>query len=114
MKYPAIGASSSYRFSIPKLNGGVNAHDAVSQIEDNQLSDCKNMWFHDGVLQTRPGLHFLEETMEQKTGYLPTLYGGTYDVTDGRLGSCRRFLEATTEQIVGTEMKETYVLHTVS
>lgn len=113
MKYPAIGASSSYRFSIPKLNGGVNAHDAVSQIEDNQLSDCKNMWFHDGVLQTRPGLHFLEETMEQKTGYLPTLYGGTYDVTDGRLGSCRRFLEATTEQIVGTEMKISYTLHTV-
>ena len=119
MKYPSIGASSFYRFSIPKLDGGVNTHDAVSQIEDNQLSDCKNMWFHDGALQTRPGLRWLEGTekaMEENDG-TPQLYGGTYDVTDSMLGLCRKFLEVADVSYPGssfTAVRQICTLHIVS
>lgn len=115
MKYPTIGASSAYRFAIPKLDGGVNAHDAAGQIGDNQLSDCRNMWFRDGTLQTRPGLRCLEDTLQVLTDPgLPDLYGGSYDVVDSTIGSCRKFLEIATEfPSSGTEMVRKYTLHTV-
>lgn len=55
MKFRGIGGRKAYRVTIPKLNGGVNGHDSSEQIDDNQLTDCLNMWWKDGALRTRPG-----------------------------------------------------------
>lgn len=56
MQYPSMGKNRQYRITIPQLNGGVNYAVPPHLIEDNQLSDVKNMWYKDGRLQTRPGL----------------------------------------------------------
>ena len=45
--------------TVPQLSGGVNKYDVPNRIADNQLSDCNNMWWHDGALRTRPGLSVL-------------------------------------------------------
>ena len=56
MRFPAINGQKRQRVSIPKLNGGVNYRDALNLVEDNQLTDVRNMWFKDGALRTRYGL----------------------------------------------------------
>ncbi len=56
MKFPVINRQQINRINIPKLSGGVNLRDSVTLIRDNQLTDCKNIWYKDGVLKTRPGL----------------------------------------------------------
>lgn len=56
MQYPSMGKNRQYRVTIPQLNGGVNYAVPPHLIEDNQLSDVKNMWYKDGRLQTRPAI----------------------------------------------------------
>lgn len=56
MQYPLMNASRSYRVSVPELNGGINRAVSETRIEDNQLADCKNVWWKDTTLCTRPGL----------------------------------------------------------
>ena len=51
---PGIKAKPSYTLNIPKLSGGMNLRDGISLIQDDQLTDCQNMWFKDGMLRTRP------------------------------------------------------------
>lgn len=83
MKFPGIGGKQSYRVSIPKLDGGLNGCDPAEQIDDNQLSDCLNMWWQDGALRTRPGVTPMPdgaENMGTQTAYFQS--GGTVDVTE--------------------------------
>jgi hypothetical protein len=54
--------------TVPQLSGGVNLKDGVSFIEDNQLSDCLNVWNKDGVLSTRPGINYVRENMQETSG----------------------------------------------
>ena len=56
MRFPMMKGSAQYRVEIPQLTGGVNLSDLPTQVEDNQLTDAHNMWWHQGVLRTRPGL----------------------------------------------------------
>lgn len=56
MSFPAMGHSRRARVNIPDLRGGVNYRDALSAVEDNQLTDVDNLWFKDGALRTRPGM----------------------------------------------------------
>ena len=56
MRFPAMNSQRRQKVSIPKLNGGVNYRDAMNLVEDNQLTDVKNMWFKDGALRTRYGV----------------------------------------------------------
>ncbi len=56
MKFPAMNKRPRQAVVIPDLQGGLNLRDSVSMINDNQLTDCKNMWFRDGVLKTRPAI----------------------------------------------------------
>lgn len=51
---PGIKAKPTYTLNIPKLSGGMNLRDGISLIQDNQLTDSKNMWYKDGMLRTRP------------------------------------------------------------
>lgn len=56
MQYSMMKGGAQYRVEIPQLSGGVNLSDLPTQVEDNQLTDVCNMWWHQGVLRTRPGL----------------------------------------------------------
>lgn len=42
--------------SLPDLSGGLNMRDGISEVLDNQLTDCKNMWWKDGLLKTRAAM----------------------------------------------------------
>lgn len=57
MKFPSVGNQPMYKVTVPELGGGVNLKDAPSMVEDNQLTACENMWWKDGALRTRPGVH---------------------------------------------------------
>lgn len=56
MIYPHTGSNPRNAATVPTLSGGVNLEDALHLVDDNQLTDCKNVWYKDGFLQTRPGL----------------------------------------------------------
>ncbi|MBR3569282.1 MAG: hypothetical protein IKN96_00565 [Oscillibacter sp.] len=53
VKLPKARETRSYRF--PALNGGLNLRDAEINLKDNESPEMENMWFDDGVLQSRPG-----------------------------------------------------------
>lgn len=55
MEFPLINKQPIRTVNIPDLSGGVNQRDALYNINDNQLTDCLNVWFKDGILKTRPG-----------------------------------------------------------
>lgn len=55
---PMISNTPYYKLTIPELSGGVNLRDGISLIGDNQLTDCKNVWYKDGMLRTRPGARY--------------------------------------------------------
>ena len=61
MDYPKITREGSYRLHIPQLSGGLNRVDPLDTVKDNQLTDCENVWFKDGVLQSRPAVHWTAE-----------------------------------------------------
>lgn len=56
MKYPSINKQPTRSINIPELSGGLNLRDGISAVNDNQLTDCKNIWFKDAILKTRPGM----------------------------------------------------------
>lgn len=58
---PYINNKPLRQLTIPHLSGGVNYRDGISQVLDNQLTDCSNVWFKNGILQTRPGIACAEE-----------------------------------------------------
>lgn len=56
MRFPSIRKQQGYTVTVPQLSGGLNKSVPAHLIEDHQLSDVKNMWYRDGMLQTRPGV----------------------------------------------------------
>lgn len=58
---PQISDKLLRRLSIPELSGGVNYRDGISQVLDDQLTDCRNVWYRNGILKTRPGIQCLSE-----------------------------------------------------
>lgn len=56
MKFPIMNKRPRQAVVVPELSGGLNLRDSVSMVNDNQLIDCKNVWFKDGVLKTRAGI----------------------------------------------------------
>jgi len=51
---PVLNRNATYKLNIPDMAGGVNFRDGLSLINDNQMTDCKNMWYKDGMLKSRP------------------------------------------------------------
>ncbi len=51
---PFINNSAESLLNIPEMSGGMNLRDGLSLVRDDQLTDCKNMWYKDGMLRTRP------------------------------------------------------------
>ncbi len=56
MRLPIMRKQSAQVLSLPDLAGGLNMRDGISEVLDNQLTDCKNMWWKDGLLKTRAAM----------------------------------------------------------
>ena len=84
MSFPAMGHSRRARVNIPDLRGGVNYRDALSAVEDNQLTDVGNLWFKDGALRTRPGMKIPRKN--GKVGYTGDYEA--YAATSARMCRC--------------------------
>ena len=65
MNYPKSNTSTSYRISVPALSGGVNLSAGLNFVADDQLTACKNLYWKDGALRTRPGFQ------KQRAAYVP-------------------------------------------
>ena len=76
MKYPSISKQPMRSISIPELSGGINLRDGISAVNDNQLTDCKNIWFKDAILKTRPGT--VQDTTLEFDGFQPSSGGRVY------------------------------------
>lgn len=76
MRFPTINDHPLRKVRVPQLNGGVNKTDHPSYINDNQLTDCNNMWFAGGRLRTRPGIE--KKTIVNKSGCLQLFTKGNY------------------------------------
>lgn len=61
--FPKLNGKSHLGVKIPALSGGLNEFDAVNLVDDNQLTQCENMWFDGGMLKTRPGFTLKQEGM---------------------------------------------------
>lgn len=66
MRLPIRRTQGSSLLGLPDLSGGLNMRDGISEVLDNQLTECKNMWWKDGVLCTRYGMY--ENKMQTATG----------------------------------------------
>ena len=65
---PFIRNSPIHTLNIPEMSGGVNLRDSLTLVNDNQLTECKNMWFKDGMLKTRPAVKDCEDFFEVDIG----------------------------------------------
>ena len=66
MKYPMINKQAHREIMIPELSGGLNLRDSLNGIRDNQLTDCINMWYKNGMLKTRPGFKYCNNMHENE------------------------------------------------
>jgi len=71
MNFLKMNSQKSLCLSVPQLSGGMNSNSSPHKVGDNQLTDCKNMWWDDGALSTRPG--FFYDSFLQTTVYSSTL-----------------------------------------
>lgn len=55
------------------MAGGVNLRDGLSLVNDNQMTECKNMWYKDGMLKTRPRV--LSNADRSKMHEIATAFG---------------------------------------
>ena len=101
--------------SVPHLNGGLNNTHDKTTIGDNQLQDCKNVWWHHGALRGRPGFKLnYEGTCNKapvevkvyKRGLITCVYSKYYDtitLTDRSSISFSDGNSGTTYVLSGTE-----------
>lgn len=68
---PKITSKPLSRLTIPELSGGVNYRDGISQVLDNQLTDCSNVWYKNGILRTRPGVRCAENNPHFESDCVP-------------------------------------------
>lgn len=69
MRLPVKRPRAPMELKIPDLAGGLNLRDGLSEILDNQLTDCKNVWWNDGILTTRPSFKQEDELMIGRQEY---------------------------------------------
>lgn len=64
MKYPKFRAQANMSVKVPGLSGGINVHDTLSTVDDNQLTAADNMWWKNAALRTRPGMRDTGDTYD--------------------------------------------------
>lgn len=56
MRHSRMAVPARASVTVNQLSGGLNLYDAPNRVADSQLTECHNMWWHQGALRTRPGL----------------------------------------------------------
>ena len=97
MKYNSLIKSHTKSLRVKSLDGGINKQEPPLYIKDNQLSDCKNVWFKDGNLQTRKGL-----TCETDKAILTSI-GGYYGENQYKIHKTSICIEGETVRIATAE-----------
>src|ERR1700752_1079164 len=64
------------------LTGGLNSVDPPTELQDNELVQCQNMWYLDGKMSKRPGFFRISDSDIPSTYHLNFL---GYDPNGGRL-----------------------------
>jgi len=65
VKYPIMRGGVRGRVEVSGFDGGVDLSGSVTQVADNQLIQCENMWWKNGALRTRPGTRFGSEDINR-------------------------------------------------
>ncbi len=78
MKYPMINRQPRREVNVPQLSGGLNLRDSLTGVRDNQMTDCVNMWYKDGMLRTRPGFVTNEGMLIERKAMNDDMYDATY------------------------------------
>lgn len=68
MRLPVKRSRAAQMLNLPDLAGGLNMRDGISEVLDNQLTDCKNMWWYDGVIRTRKAMRENDKTSVNGNG----------------------------------------------
>lgn len=68
MRLPIRQPKAASILTLPDLAGGLNLRDGGSEILDNQLTECENMWWYCGALKTRPGIKLFDERIKYVIG----------------------------------------------
>lgn len=55
MKYPSLKPQKELEHRISSFSGGINCYGTPDSVGENELTECENMWFNNGTLETRPG-----------------------------------------------------------
>ena len=70
MRLPIKRSHAAQLVSLPDLSGGLNMRDGISEVLDNQITECKNMWWYDGVIRTRKAMRENNRTLVSGEGIL--------------------------------------------
>lgn len=60
--------------NVPELSGGLNLRDSLTGVRDNQMTDCVNMWYKEGMLCTRPSFMTNEDMYITSTRAYENVY----------------------------------------
>lgn len=90
---PFINNSVESLLSIPEMSGGMNLRDGLSLVRDDQLTDCKNMWYRDGMLRTRLRLRVAAKVgglsafkrLDRRISSETVIYDGVRFIEDGEV-----------------------------
>lgn len=69
MRYPIMNNMASQTVNVPSLSGGVNLSDPLNLVDDNQMTEAKNLWYMDGNLKTRPAVKNCEREVASFKGH---------------------------------------------
>ena len=84
MKFPIVKSYNPEVISIKNFDGGLDKSAENTKIEDNCLADCKNVFYDENKLKTRPGL-FSDENKCLKSSVTNTTFYSNFCVSDTKV-----------------------------
>lgn len=72
--YPS--QNKQYIIDFPVLSGGLNTKELPYRLSNNESPEMRNLWWKEGILQSRPGQTYLKSNAKRGTGY--TCYDGLF------------------------------------
>lgn len=56
MGFPLMSGKKIKELCLPEFSGGINLHEPIYAVQNNQLTDGLNVWFNGAMVRTRPGM----------------------------------------------------------
>lgn len=83
MRFPTVGRRRQGKMTVTAFDGGLNRRDLPAAVAENQLTDCENFWWKNGMLCSRPAVR---ATQTEAVGGRVTVSGARLNrVQEGRL-----------------------------